>query len=180
MKGIYIPISICLIFISYSALAQKEYSFKLDIPINSAGLNDYEYIGENGIFTGPSSHVEGRAYKIGEAKVIVGMDRFSNIVYYLCCDPNFLINKNKYLKLERKYLDSLKSKSTIVFEPDIAYIPIENGWYLAFHYKDIRRSKEKGYFLKKGAKPTCVFKRSNKVDESLKLKSKVAGAQVIN
>ena len=176
MLRTYFIVFICSILIPFSVLAQKDYSFKLDIPIDSAGLNDYEYIGEMGIFTGPSSYVKGREYKIGEAKVIVGMDSHSNIVYYLCCDPDFLINKNKYLKLERKHLDSLKKKFSIVYESDIAYIPIEDGWFLAFNYKDIRGSKAKDFILKNGAKPTCVFKRSNKADESSRLKGKVAGA----
>ncbi len=181
MKKLFFILNVCSFLTYYTASAQGDYSFKLDIPIDSAGLNKYEYIGDQGIFTGPSSHVKGREYKMHGVKVTIGMNKISDIVCYLSCDSNFIINNVRYLSLEKGYLDSLKKNCKLFVEAGyVAYILIDDGWKLNFNYLDVIKSEKKGYFLKEGAKPTCVSKTSNKVDEGKRLKGKVAGVQVRN
>lgn len=158
-----------MVFISSAAFSQQSYPFKLNVPLDSIGI---EYYGDFTVVIGASSTAKGRNMKVGNIEFIVGIDKMCKIVFYSSRDSNFLINNFRYLRYEQNYLDSIKSKSKLFYEIGwAAFIQIGDGWNLAFDYLDIERATSGGYALKKNAKPTYVFKRSNKVNSQYKLQN---------
>jgi|GEM_PF-6014314 len=179
MIKIYFILCTCSTFCAYPLVGQNDYDFKLDIPIDSSGLN---YYGDFVLSIGPSSQVQAREFKIGAVKFFVGVDKCSHIVFYSTNDSNFLINKRRYLTRDQHFLDSIKSNSKLMNDAGWAgFIPVEDGWNLGFDFEDVKENpNSKGYVLKKGATPTFIFKKSWKACENRSLQGKVRGAQVIN
>lgn len=181
MKKLYFIIAVCLALGFQPVSGQADYPIKLDIPIDSSEVNKYEFIRETGIFTGPSSHVKAREYKINDALVLVGINKYSKIVCLLSCDTNFLIHNFRYLSQEKKYLDSLRKNCRVFMEEGyVAYIPLADDWRLTFNYQDAKKSANGGYVLKTGAKPACILKKSTLTDGEARLIHRVAGAQIKN
>ena len=159
--------SLSIIFITFfsflysSGIAQSNFLIKLSLPADSLpkeclsqlDINNVIQISKNYIVTGVKCKIDNIEYNLG-------LDKFSNIIFYSVYDTNFLINNFRFITKNKTVLDSIK-KAEVIFEPGwAAYIKLPDDWNLAFENKDIVKNKS-GLCLKINAAPKFLFKRRN-------------------
>lgn len=156
MEKLHFVLLSILIFLSSFAEGQmKDDTYKLGIYFDSLNLECTENFT---LVFNSSQLINGSSCKINGFIFSIGRDNSRKVIYYSTTDTNFTINKMRYLRQDKPYLDSIKALK-IIYEPGWAvYIEVDNGWNLAFSNKDIIYVNGVGE-LKIGAIPSFLFKR---------------------